>query len=115
MGGVAVKEREVPPLSVELRVLFGQWVWRTRVVVPESKRGLAFGFFGTSLGILSLPMPWIGAQLWEIFSPQAPFWITAMLCAVAIPIAWIKFKHEYENISDNPLPGSQTTVSEIDT
>jgi MFS family permease len=60
-------------------------------VVPEDKRGLAFGFFGTSMGILSLPMPWIGAQLWERFTPQVPFWITAMVCAITIPIAWVKF------------------------
>jgi MFS family permease len=60
-------------------------------VVPEDKRGLAFGFFGTSLGILSLPMPWIGAQLWERFTPQTPFWITAIACAITVPIAWAKF------------------------
>lgn len=60
-------------------------------VVPENKRGLAFGFFGTSLGILSLPMPWIGAQLWELLSPQTPFWITAIACAITVPIAWKKF------------------------
>ena len=60
-------------------------------VVPENKRGLAFGFFGTSLGILSLPMPWIGAQLWEHFKPQTPFWITAAACAISVPIAWFKF------------------------
>jgi MFS family permease len=60
-------------------------------VVPEERRGLAFGFFGTSLGILSLPMPWIGAQLWERIAPQAPFWVTAAACAVMVPIAWFKF------------------------
>lgn len=60
-------------------------------VIPENKRGLAFGFFGTSLGILSLPMPWIGAQLWETFTPQMPFWVTAVACAISIPIAWVKF------------------------
>ncbi|MEW6094378.1 MAG: MFS transporter [Chloroflexota bacterium] len=60
-------------------------------VVPENKRGLAFGFFGTSLGILSLPMPWIGAQLWENFTPQTPFWVTAVACAIIIPITWSKF------------------------
>ena len=60
-------------------------------VVPEDKRGLAFGFFGTSLGILSLPMPWIGAQLWEHFTPQLPFWITVAACALTIPVAWMKF------------------------
>jgi hypothetical protein len=52
---------------------------------------LAFGFFGTSLGILSLPMPWIGSQLWEHIHPLAPILITAGLCAISIPIAWFKF------------------------
>ncbi len=60
-------------------------------VVPEERRGLAFGFFGTSLGILSLPMPWIGAQLWVQFSPQTPFWVTAVASAIMIPVAWFKF------------------------
>jgi MFS family permease len=62
-------------------------------VVPEDKRGLAFGFFGTSLGILSLPMPWFGAQLWEHFTPQTPFWATAVACAIIIPIILMKFVH----------------------
>ncbi len=75
-------------------------------VVPENKRGLAFGFFGTSMGILSLPMPWVGAQLWERFSPQVPFWITAMVCAITIPIAWIKFVQPKSN---PPAQVEQTT------
>ncbi|HNK64340.1 MAG TPA: MFS transporter [Anaerolineales bacterium] len=61
-------------------------------VVPEKKRGLAFGFFGTSLGILSLPMPWIGAQLWERISPQTPFWFVLSASLITISIVWIKFK-----------------------
>jgi len=60
-------------------------------VVPEDRRGLAYGLFGTSLGLLSLPFPWIGAQLWERISPQAPFWITVGACVISIPIAWVKF------------------------
>jgi MFS family permease len=59
-------------------------------VVAEEKRGLAFGFFGTSLGILSLPMPWIGGQLWERFTPQTPFWVTAAVSLLILPIAWFK-------------------------
>jgi DHA1 family multidrug resistance protein-like MFS transporter len=59
--------------------------------VPEARRGLAFGLFGTSLGLLSLPFPWIGAQLWEHVSPQTPFWFTIAASVVAIPIAWFKF------------------------
>jgi MFS family permease len=60
-------------------------------VVPEDRRGLAYGLFGTSLGLLSLPFPWIGARLWERFGPQVPFWVTAVACAISIPIAWLKF------------------------
>lgn len=60
-------------------------------VVPENKRGLAFGLFGTTLGILSLPFPFIGAQLWEQISPQAPFFVVVGACLVCVPIAWWKF------------------------
>jgi len=79
-------------------------------VVPENKRGLAFGFFGTSLGILSLPMPWIGAQLWELFAPQTPFWITAIACAITVPIAWKKFvMPKIEPVS--PISGKNNSVA----
>jgi len=60
-------------------------------VVPEDQRGLAFGLFGTSLGLLSLPFPWIGGQLWERISPQAPFWVTVTASLISIPIAWLTF------------------------
>ena len=60
-------------------------------VVPEERRGLAYGLFGTSLGLLSLPFPWIGAQLWERLGPQVPFWVTVIACIISIPIAWSKF------------------------
>lgn len=60
-------------------------------VVPEERRGLAYGLFGTSLGLLSLPFPWIGAQLWERVSPRAPFWVTAAACLISVPIVWAKF------------------------
>lgn len=66
--------------------------------VPEDRRGLAFGLFGTSLGILSLPFPWIGAQLWERFGPQTPFWITVVACLISIPIAWFNFVLPKEDV-----------------
>jgi MFS family permease len=74
-------------------------------VVPENKRVLAFGFFVTSLGILSLPMPWIGVQLWETFSPQTPFWVTALMCAITILIAWKKFV--LPKIEPDPLQSNE--------
>ncbi len=60
--------------------------------VPDKLRGTAFGLFGTSLGLVSLPAPWLGAQLWERYSPKAPFYVTGLAAlASAIP-AWFKFK-----------------------
>jgi MFS family permease len=60
--------------------------------VPEKLRGTAFGLFGTSLGLVSLPAPAIGAQLWETYSPRLPFYMTGLAAlASAIP-AWLKFK-----------------------
>jgi MFS family permease len=60
--------------------------------VPQNLRGTAFGLFSTSLGIISLPAPWIGAQLWDRFSPQFPFTITAIAILLSIIPIWLKFK-----------------------
>lgn len=70
--------------------------------VPENLRGTAFGLFSTSLGVLSLPAPMIGAQLWDRFGPQFPFTITAIAMLLSIIPIWLKFK----------LPKSETKLSE---
>ncbi len=60
--------------------------------VPQKLRGLAFGLFSTSLGIVSLPAPWIGGQLWQRFGPSAPFTITAVVIMLSVIPIWLKFK-----------------------
>ncbi|MCJ7660784.1 MAG: MFS transporter [Anaerolineales bacterium] len=60
--------------------------------VPEKLRGTAFGLFNTSLGLVSLPAPAIGAQMWERVSPRLPFQITAWMSLLAVIPAWFKFK-----------------------
>ncbi len=60
--------------------------------VPEKMRGTAFGFFQTSLGVVSLPAPLIGAQLWERVSPRFTFSLTAWLGLLSIIPVWFKFK-----------------------
>lgn len=60
--------------------------------VPKNLRGLAFGLLSTSLGIISLPAPWIGAQLWDRFGPTAPFKITATVLLLSVIPIWLKFK-----------------------
>jgi MFS family permease len=60
--------------------------------VPDKLRGTAFGLFGTSLGIVSLPAPWLGGQLWERFSPRLPFYISGLAALGCILPGWLKFK-----------------------
>lgn len=59
--------------------------------VPEHLRGTAFGLFTTSIGIISLPAPYIGALLWERFTPQLPFYLPLIATVVLLPVMWVKF------------------------
>jgi MFS family permease len=75
-------------------------------VVPAKKLGTYSGVFNSSKGFISLPAPWLGAQLWERFSPQMPFVVTAMASFLIVFPIWFKFK-----APDKPLnmdePSSQ--------
>lgn len=60
--------------------------------VPAKMLGTFSGVFHSSLGFISLPAPWIGAQLWERIGPQAPFIITAAAALlITVPI-YFKFR-----------------------
>jgi len=61
-------------------------------VVPRHLLGTFTGVFRSSAGFLALPAPWIGAQLWERFSPKLPFQITAVAALLILPPIWFKFK-----------------------
>jgi MFS family permease len=61
-------------------------------VVPERLRGMAFGVFSTSIGIISLPAPYLGAVLWERFAPQVPFYAPLIATLLLLPVMWVKFK-----------------------
>lgn len=60
--------------------------------VPAHLRGTAFGLFSTSLGLISLPAPFLGSLLWKNISPQLPFAITAVVSLLTIIPVWLKFK-----------------------
>ncbi len=75
--------------------------------VPEKLRGTAFGLFSTSLGLVSLPAPWIGAQLWQSVSPRFPFLITIGVIFLSIIPVWLKFK-----LPKNTAEGSSQPVPE---
>ncbi len=60
--------------------------------VPPKLRGVAFGLFSSSLGLVSLPAPVIGSFLWENVSPSFPFLLTAIVSLICIVPVWFKFK-----------------------
>jgi MFS family permease len=60
--------------------------------VPQHLRGVAFGLFSTSLGLVSLPAPLIGGYLWENVNPQFPFLLTALISLACIVPVWFKFR-----------------------
>jgi MFS family permease len=70
--------------------------------VPANLRGTAFGLFSTSLGLVSLPAPWIGAQLWQSVSPRFPFLITVVVIFLSIIPVWLKFKLPKVNNAEKP-------------
>ncbi|MBN8583144.1 MAG: MFS transporter [Anaerolineae bacterium] len=79
--------------------------------VPQKLRGLAFGLFSTSLGVVSLPAPWIGGQLWQRFGPSAPFTITAVVIMLSVIPIWLKFKlPKTEETSETALPEENIPV-----
>ncbi|MDD5466708.1 MAG: MFS transporter [Anaerolineales bacterium] len=61
-------------------------------VVPANRLGMFSGLFWSSLGVLSLPAPWLGAQLWDRIDPRTPFVITAIASLLMLPPVWLKFK-----------------------
>jgi len=73
-------------------------------VVPQKMLGIFMGLFRSSIGLISLPAPWIGAQLWERYSPKLPFMITAGAALLTLIPIWLKFKvpERKEELAFNP-------------
>jgi MFS family permease len=61
-------------------------------VVPQNMLGTFTGLFRSSLGLISLPAPYIGALIWENYNPQVPFMITAAVALLSIIPTWMFFK-----------------------
>jgi DHA1 family multidrug resistance protein-like MFS transporter len=74
--------------------------------VPAKLLGTFSGVFDSSRGIISLPAPWLGAQLWERYSPRLPFMISAVTSLAILPPIWFKFRAPRK---DNQPPGATGT------
>jgi MFS family permease len=61
-------------------------------VVPHHKLGAFNGIFYSSIGLLSLPAPYLGTLMWEKISPRSPFVVAAAVSLLTIIPIWFKFK-----------------------
>ena len=53
-------------------------------LVPEDRRGTAYGLFHGVVGVALLPASLIAGWLWQTFSPAAPFYFGAVLAFLAM-------------------------------
>jgi MFS family permease len=63
-------------------------------LVPEDRRGTAYGLFNAAIGLTALPasllagLLWQGAGSWGGFGPSAPFFFGAVLALLAGILFW---------------------------
>lgn len=77
--------------------------------VPHHMLGIFNGVFSSSIGVISLPAPYIGAILWDRVSPSFPFYITAFVALVTVVPAWLYFKAPEKPIGED---GREVSVGE---
>jgi MFS family permease len=58
-------------------------------IVPTEKRGTVMGTIGTLTGIVAGPSSIIGGWLWQTYTPQLPFQISAIVGLIAALIFWL--------------------------
>jgi len=76
--------------------------------LPKKLRGTGFGLIHSSLGLFSLPAPYVGGYLYQNFSPRLPFTITAWVSLAAIFPAWLKLK-----LPENSQNTEKQTLADI--
>jgi MFS family permease len=58
-------------------------------MVHEGHRGRAFGIYGTTVGLATLPASFFAGFLWDHIGPQAPFYFGAAIAAIAAALLLI--------------------------
>jgi MFS family permease len=61
-------------------------------MVGSGHRGRAFGIYGTTIGLATLPASFFAGYLWDHIGPQAPFFFGAGVAAIAAVILAISSK-----------------------
>jgi MFS family permease len=58
-------------------------------LVPEEKRGTAYGLFHGIVGVTLLPASLIAGYLWQVVNPAAPFFFGAIMAFLAMIGFWV--------------------------
>jgi len=58
-------------------------------MVASGHRGKAFGIYGTTIGIATLPASFFAGFLWDRFGPQAPFYFGAIIASMAVVLLMV--------------------------
>lgn len=68
--------------------------WKSLIsrAVPSASLGVTYAAFESTARLLSLPFPWIGAQLWEQVNPRLPFMVTIAITLLATIPVWLTFE-----------------------
>jgi MFS family permease len=78
--------------------------------VPHNMLGIFNGVFSSSIGLVSLPAPYIGAFLWENIRPSFPFYITAFVALATIIPTWLFFKVPDAKRTASPQAAPENTI-----
>ena len=71
---------------------------------PAHLRGVAYALIPALIGLVALPAPWIGGQIWEATSPKLPFLITFLVGSLALIPAWFKLRVPDAEVADPAGP-----------
>jgi len=78
--------------------------------VPHNMLGIFNGVFSSSIGLVSLPAPYIGAYLWENIRPSFPFYITAFVALATIIPTWLYFRVPDAKRTAPPQAAPETAI-----
>jgi MFS family permease len=85
---LAPAEWQLWPLFAVYGLYYGATEGVARALIADmvvaEKRGTAYGFYHTAVGITALPASIIAGWLWETFNPAMPFFFGAGLAALAL-------------------------------
>jgi len=59
-------------------------------ISPKNQLGVMYGLFRSALGIVAIPAPSIGGELFERISPTATLTFGIILSLIAIPLSLFK-------------------------